>query len=189
MHLKSTIRMTFAMLVLVCVVNAHFSANAYAQQTNREALDQAAEQAFQKGNYAECERLASEAVRSAQQQNIEDGVFSTSYSWLGGAFSSQSKLESAQAAYLKDLALSEKLYGDDSTSVAAALNNLGVVYSSQGKYSEAEPLYKRSLAIREHRLGADHPDIANSLNNLSELSISQWKIFRGGIIYRSFLEY
>lgn len=76
------------------------------------------------------------------------------------------KYDEARPACDEALAIRERLFGPDSTSVATILNSVGIVAERQGKYDEARALHERALAIWTRAVGAEHPKAAMSLNNL-----------------------
>jgi tetratricopeptide (TPR) repeat protein len=69
----------------------------------------------------------------------------------------------------RDLAISEKILGEEHPLTATSLNNLALLYWNQGRYGEAEPLLKRALAIREKVLGSEHPYTIGTRKSLEEL--------------------
>lgn len=81
--------------------------------------------------------------------------------------------DSALVLAQKALAITEREYGTEDTSVARVVNRIGSIYWFQGNYPEAETTWKRALQIRERAPGADHLDVARSLNNLALLYQTQ----------------
>ncbi|WP_218080811.1 tetratricopeptide repeat-containing protein [Anthocerotibacter panamensis] len=112
------------------------------------------------------------------QQDKQGEQSTTLYATLGRAYSLRAEsgksksyredIEKAQEYFQKAIALDE-----ESSTLAANLNNLANLYSSQGRYDEAEPLYVQALALYRKLLGEEHPDVASSLNNLAGLYYSQ----------------
>ena len=84
--------------------------------------------------------------------------------------------EQAIDVYLRQIAMSEKLYGTDSKEIATSYNNIGLVYWYQSEYDKALEFHKKALDIREKVLGKEHPLTAQSYNNI-------------GLVYRSQGEY
>ena len=68
--------------------------------------------------------------------------------------------------YLRQITLSEELYGTDSTDTATSYNNIGTVYEKQGDYDKALEYYFKALAIYVKDLGTEHPSTATSYNNI-----------------------
>ncbi len=77
--------------------------------------------------------------------------------------------------YLRQIALSEELYGKDSTETAASYNNIGMVYWKPGEYDKALEYYFKALTIREKILGIEHTDTATSYNEIGVVYIYQGK--------------
>ena len=69
--------------------------------------------------------------------------------------------------YLRQIALSEELYGKDSTDTAISYNNIGLVYDNKGDYDKALEYYSKALNIKEKVLGKEHPSTATSYNNIA----------------------
>ncbi len=92
------------------------------------------------------------------------------------------KYQDAEKIYLRQTALSEEMYGNDSTDTATSYNGIGVVYDSQGDYPKALEYYFKALEIREKVLGKEHPSTATSYNNIA------W-VYRGQEDYKLALEY
>ena len=76
---------------------------------------------------------------------------------------------------MKDLAISEKVWGREHPDTAATYNNLGEVYRAQGKYDRALEYFMKALAIVEKVLGREHPDTATTYNNIAAVYHAQGK--------------
>ena len=72
----------------------------------------------------------------------------------------------AKQIYLRQIPMSEELYGTNSTDTATSYNEIGLVYNSKGDYEKALEYYVKALDIREKVLGKEHPDTATSYNNI-----------------------
>ena len=79
------------------------------------------------------------------------------------------RAQEAEALFRRSLAIREQHFGDESVSVALALDNLASLLHEERRYAEAEPFARRSLAIREKAFGPEHLATSNSLNNLASL--------------------
>ncbi len=64
------------------------------------------------------------------------------------------------------LEMQEKVFGDETATVAASLNELAILLRLQGDYAEAEPLAERALDIYQTLHGPEHLYVAIMLNNL-----------------------
>ncbi len=96
----------------------------------------------------------------------------------------QGKYAEATEIAKRALALTERKFGPDDTSLATSCDDLAELYRAQGRYAEAEPFYKRALSIREKALGPDHPNVAQSLNNLGFLYYSQGRYPEAEPLYK-----
>mmetsp|Transcript_29758 Transcript_29758/g.64988 ORF Transcript_29758/g.64988 Transcript_29758/m.64988 type:complete len:633 (-) Transcript_29758:189-2087(-) len=83
--------------------------------------------------------------------------------------STAGKFSEALPVAQKQLALSERIYGEEHSQVGLALNNLAEVYRNMGRYEDALPLYQQALAISEKLGGKEHHSTALALNNLAQL--------------------
>ncbi len=72
----------------------------------------------------------------------------------------------AVEVYLRQIPLSEKLYGTDHPNTATSYNNIGMVYHHQGAYDQALEYYNKALEIKKKVLGENHPSTATSYNNI-----------------------
>ena len=79
----------------------------------------------------------------------------------------------AVEVYLRQIPLSEKLYGTDHSDTATSYNNIGLVFDSQGAYSQALEYYNKALEIYKKVLGEDHPYTATSYNNIGAVYKAQ----------------
>ena len=73
------------------------------------------------------------------------------------------KYDDALEIQLREMALSEKIYGTEHPDTATSYNNIGFLYSGQGDYPKALEYYTKALAIREKVLGLEHPDTVQIL--------------------------
>jgi len=93
--------------------------------------------------------------------------------WAGYAFNNAALYNQAKLLLERTLAIHEKVFGTEHSSVATSLNNLALLHYKQGNYDQAKPLYERALAINEKVFGPEHPSVATNLNNLAELHRTQ----------------
>ena len=70
------------------------------------------------------------------------------------------------------LVKNEKLFGSESTNVAASLDCLASVHCDMGEYAKAEQFCQRSLKICEKVLGPEHINTVMAVNNLGVLYYS-----------------
>jgi tetratricopeptide (TPR) repeat protein len=99
-------------------------------------------------NYAEAKGY----YRQAVQLDPENALYLND---LGIHLYNLGEYDAAEAAYLKSLAIKEKLLGKNHPLIAENLNNLAVLYQSQGDYAKAEVLQQRSLVIDKKALNQE----------------------------------
>ena len=79
----------------------------------------------------------------------------------------------AISVYLRQIALSEELYGTEHSNTATSYNNIGLAYWNQGDYPQALEYHFKALSIREKVLGKEHSDTATSYNNIGAVYYAQ----------------
>jgi Flp pilus assembly protein TadD len=72
------------------------------------------------------------------------------------------KTKAAEALYLKELKLSEKLVGPDHPDLCVPLNNLAMFYESQQDYKKAEEYSARAIRILEAAYGPNHAQVVEA---------------------------
>ncbi|HEY4374322.1 MAG TPA: CHAT domain-containing tetratricopeptide repeat protein [Burkholderiales bacterium] len=148
-------------------------------QRDAKAWQQAqneAEAALAKGDYAQAQNLARQAVTAGTAGfGAADPNVAASYSVLGAVQLKTNSLTEAEANFRQALGIYEKRFGPEHEFVGATLNNLGLVLERQGNFSGAELLLRRALAIKEKKQGKDNPDTAITLANLARVLDRQGK--------------
>ena len=91
---------------------------------------------------------------------------------------------SAEPFCWEALAAMEQKAGPNSTSTAAALNNLAQLLQATNRLAEAEPLMRRALFVTETSLGAGHPNVATGLNNLGQLLLATNRVVEAESLLR-----
>ena len=76
-------------------------------------------------------------------------------------------LNQALEYQLKDIAISEKVLGENHPDLATSYNNLSMIYSDMGQLDRALEFQLKDIAILEKVFGENHPSLATSYNNLS----------------------
>ncbi len=79
----------------------------------------------------------------------------------------------AEQIYLRQIAMSEKIYGQESEDIATSYNNIGSVYWVQSDFKKALEYYFKAMKIREQVLGKEHPDTATPYNNIGSVYHNQ----------------
>ena len=87
--------------------------------------------------------------------------------WLGDVLAELGRPEEAEAAYLRDLAISQTAEGEDSLSVAVTQEDLGRLYSGTDRQEQAAAAFEQALKIRTEAQGADHPSLTFARHSLA----------------------
>ena len=89
---------------------------------------------------------------------------------LGNIAADEGDQALAETYYRQALAIHEQAVGtgDDTSSLANALNNLGVAAFEQNRLDDALGFQRRALALRE-AVGPEEPEVAMSLNNIAAI--------------------
>ena len=106
-------------------------------------------------------RIAEKTDDCSHLQIVEQG-----WRWVTEGHWRLGEYTMSQMCCDRDLALSKKIYGEDSQEVASAYNNFGWLYRDFGKYAEALEMYNRALKIRKKLFGEKHAETATAYNNL-----------------------
>jgi serine/threonine protein kinase len=85
-------------------------------------------------------------------------------------------------------AINRKLYGPESSQVAASLTGLGLALEVQGKLSEAEGTHREALAIRQKRFGQNNPEVAASLVHLASAHRKNGRVTEAEALTREALD-
>src|SRR5712692_8527688 len=110
-----------------------------------DALIAQGSDAYNRGAYAESEKLYAQALVMAEGFGGQDDRLAASLSNLGTAYRAQGKYVEAEKLYRRALGLREAIFRSDHSQVAVVLNNLAPLYPVQGRYADAEPLFSRVL--------------------------------------------
>jgi len=130
--------------------------------------DDAAKQAFSRGDLTEAESDWREALRLAEiAAAIEPGMVS---SLTGLASVNEQRGNQAESERLYELAMRniEAGLGRESAQFAVYMPNLGYVYQKHGKTQKAEAIFTEFLATTEKLYGKTAPEMAKALDAYSE---------------------
>ncbi len=92
---------------------------------------------------------------------------------MAHAYHEMGKLELAEQAFQRALAIREKRLGADHPNVGVVVAALATLYGTQGRYDEAIASFRRALKIEEEALGLNHPSLATTLTNMSFTLLEQ----------------
>ena len=96
------------------------------------------------------------------------------------------RLDDADAALTRGLALQRQALGPEHLSTAHALTQLALLRDDQGRYTEAEVLHREALALRR-KLAPGSDEVATSLAALGHTLRSQSRYPEAEVIYREVL--
>ena len=136
------------------------------EKQSQEAIDVAAEAAFQRGKIAYNEiryQQAYEHFQRAYRLVPDKGLYLNQVGWMAWTLG---RYEKAIEYYELALASDLKTYGENHPSVARDRNNLGVAWHDLGQYEKAIEYYELALANNLKTYGEDHPIVARDHNNL-----------------------
>jgi len=106
------------------------------------------------------------AAKHAEDLGVVQEVGARSLNQAGLYLRGRTQLAEARAALERGLAIDEKKYGKNHTSVATIANNLGSVLRDMGELQGAKERFERALEIDEKAYGKDHTSVARDVNNL-----------------------
>lgn len=113
----------------------------------------------------------------------------SAWHWVGRHALSQAKLDIAEKAFKRELAILDVLVGEDHPYRANSIDHIGRTIRKSGDLKGALPYYRESLRLRRRYFGdQDHPDLAGSLNNLALLESNLGHFQTADSLYRVSLE-
>ena len=117
------------------------------------------------GNYADAERMFTEALKVAEELGPKDPHLCVSLVNLARALQAMGKADEAEVHLNRALLIAETERGTEHIDVAAIANALAGLYQAEGKLEDAEPFFRRALQIMEKALGPEHTGLATVLEN------------------------
>ena len=124
---------------------------------------------FDQENWEKCSKLSAHAFYASEHaEKLEVSPQETArlLNDLGRYLNNRMELASAKSVLERALAIDEKAFGPEHTSVATIANNLGLVLKDQGDLVGAKSCFERALAIDEKAFGPEHTSVAIRVNNL-----------------------
>lgn len=138
-----------------------------AQITLWETYQSAGHQAIEDRRVADAERLLLAAAKHIETISPDDPRLATTLNDLGVLYGMQNRDIEAEPLFERALAINEKAFGRQHSSVVLALQNLSVIYASQNKFSEAHRVAQESLEISLRLFGTYHPRIGSTCRTLA----------------------
>ena len=81
--------------------------------------------------------------------------------------------EAALELYARALAIKEKAYGPDHTSVADTLYNMALLHKAADDVESAKSLFSRCVQIYASSYGSDHSETLDAQRQVARLSATQ----------------
>jgi serine/threonine protein kinase/tetratricopeptide (TPR) repeat protein len=121
------------------------------------------------------EILDQTAARVGKEMTNKPSVEAELRSLIGRLYLEIGNYDRAETMYRAALATNRKLFGAQSSQVAAALSDLGVALDKEAKFAESENAHQEALSIRRRVFGSENVTSAASLNNLATVLRHQGK--------------
>lgn len=133
-------------------------------------LDRRAQQAYQRGRYADAFPLAQEALQIiGKTLGTESPRYASGLNILAILDQRRGGYVQSEQRFQESLAITKKTLGENHPEYAIVLNNLAHLYLQKGDYARAKPLFQQALAVKKTVFGERHSAYATGLNNLAVL--------------------
>ena len=126
-------------------------------------------QAAMAKNFNDAETSAKEAVAIAEKIQPQDGRLPEAFGQLGNVYMWRLDYKDATDAYKRQLALTQQLYGAESSMQAMSLQNLAMVALVQKDFDSAEKEFSRALELNQKSYGDNSNEVATSLSGLARV--------------------
>jgi tetratricopeptide (TPR) repeat protein len=123
--------------------------------------------------FTEAEASFKQAQTIAEKIKPLDGRLPEVVGQLGNLYAWRADYQDAEAAYKRQLALDQTLYGSDNPMIVTPLQSLGMLYVAQKRFSDAEGVFTRSFVIDAKIYGENSTAAAGSLNNIAHVYLAQ----------------
>jgi tetratricopeptide (TPR) repeat protein len=134
---------------------------------------QSGKQAMMEKRWSDAETSAKQAIEIAEKIQPQDARLPDAFGLLGGAYAWRMDFKDAEAAYKRQLALSEKLYGPKSPLITIALESLGMLAAQQKDCAEAESFFSRGVDLNASAFGDDSTAVADILRGLASVYLKE----------------
>jgi tetratricopeptide (TPR) repeat protein len=152
-------------------------------------LNRAGGYAYGRGDYADAERLCTQALEVVHRVLGEDHAhFATCLRGLALVYETQGNYEAAEPLIERALGIHRETLGDDHPDFARSLHCLARLRKAQGNYDVAESLYTQAMEIFRKTLGEEHSEFASCLNNLARLCEERGSFAAAELLYRQAME-
>jgi tetratricopeptide (TPR) repeat protein len=130
-----------------------------------------------------CRRAVAIAAREGRTADEADTLH-----LLATSLGTQRRLDDAETAARRALALWEKAFGPEHRKVAAAKTTLALIALDRGRFDTAELMLTSALGVLERQLGPDHFEVAEVVNNLATAKKELGRYEDAEALYRRALE-
>ena len=151
------------------------------------SLDNLAETLRQRGEFAEAEQLAREALAMRSELLGRHADVATSLNNLAVIVRQTGSRDEAESLYRQALALDSALKGPDHRDVLTDFNNLANLLREKGQMEEAETIFRTILMRQRSRYGEDHPVTTTTRNNLAAVLSSRGRPAEAEVLFREVL--
>lgn len=129
------------------------------------------------GRYSEARDLASQALKSAEQNfGNEDNLYvAQAKNCLGNIYRQDGRYSEAKTLLQSALTMQQKIFNQENIDSAITMRDLALVEAEEANFKEAETLLKKSQSIIDSLAGADHPERAAAANTLGYLYLRDGK--------------
>jgi tetratricopeptide (TPR) repeat protein len=162
-------------------LDAHASRIGTAGKALDILLNQACLYLAARGDRAGALGLAERMVELMRSTRTDEPlILATGLNNLAGRYSDLNRLDEAETAHRKALAIREPRVDPNDQALAILLSNLGAVLVKRKQFSEAEPLFQRAANIIKTSCGEISAQYGSSLTNLDVL-YDEWAEHSGDI--------
>lgn len=127
------------------------------------------EQAMEKGQWEEAERLALSALEEAECFEPDDRRLGITLELMSEIYYMIQEYNRGAPVVRRLLQMYIRCLGPDHIDTGTVTHNAAMLYHSWGKHAEAEPFYVQALRIKKNRLGRSHPQVMTLLGHYIQL--------------------
>ena len=128
---------------------------------------QAGQQAMKENRLDEAETFSKEAIAIAEKIQPMDGRLPEALGQLGYVYGRLADYAKASDAFHRQYALTQQIYGSESTMNTQALHNLTLLYVSEKDFPEAEKHVQTALSINEKAYGEEADAVGDVLRQVA----------------------
>ncbi|QQR58729.1 MAG: tetratricopeptide repeat protein [Candidatus Melainabacteria bacterium] len=127
------------------------------------------EQAMERGQWEEAERLSLAALEEAETFDLEDKRLGINLELLSEIYYMLQNYQRGAPVVRRLLQIYIRVLGPDHIDTGTVTHNAAMLYHSWGKHEDAEPFYVQALRIKKNRLGRAHPQVMTLLGHYIQL--------------------